>query len=155
MRDHRPKSANDLIGTSKLSAIQQHASEIASINHQLAPLLPKGTASFVRVANIRHGYLILEAASAAIKMKLDHERLHILSMLRQQGCARLVGIDVIINPSIYRNKHQENEDVKIKKREISPFAAEILNMVAANASPKIKQRLENIAKLANTEKTDK
>ncbi len=148
MRDHRPKSASDLIESGKLSAIQQHASELAKLNALLKPLLPKGTEAFVRVANIRQGFVILEAASAAIKMKLDYERLHILSALRRQGFARVVGIEVTINPEIYRSADSKNETEEKANREISPFAAEMLTMTASHASPKVKQRLENIANLA-------
>lgn len=156
MRDHRPKSASDLMGSSKLSSIQQHATELAQLNALLKPLLPKGTAPLVRVANLRQGFLMLEAASAAIKMKLDYERLAILSELRRQGFARLSGIEVTINPAIYRDDQAtKDSDEKVKMREVSPFTAEILTAVASHASPKVKQRLEAIAKLAKENNKNK
>lgn len=149
MRDHRPKSTTDLLASSKLQAIQKHASELANLNQILKPYLPKGTEALIRVANIRHGCLMLEVASAAIKMKIEYERLAILSALRKQGFARLIGIDIKINPEIYRSiDRKQKSESNTRSREISSMTAEMLTMVASHASPKVKQRLENIAKLA-------
>ncbi|NCO46546.1 MAG: DUF721 domain-containing protein, partial [Vibrio sp.] len=104
MRDHRPTLTKELISDSSLKKIQQHATEILALNKVLNKLLPKGTADHVRAANVRGGHLIVEVASASIKMKLDYDRLHILNQLRNQGFAKLISIELKINPALYRNR---------------------------------------------------
>ncbi len=85
MRDHRPTLTSDLVGKSRLGNIQQHAESILAIQKALAPMLPRGTEKHCRVANIRGGFLIIEVASAAIRHKLNFERLNILNQLRSQA----------------------------------------------------------------------
>ncbi|MDW6018000.1 DciA family protein [Vibrio plantisponsor] len=150
MRDHRPTSTDELIESSRLSKLQQHAKEIIQINLILQTLLPKGIEPHIRAANVRGGHLVLEAASASIKMKVDYERLNILNQLRNQGFGKLISIEIKINPAIYRTQKGSIKDQKeaIPRPPLSENAASSLLMVAQNANPKVKQRLENIAKLA-------
>ncbi len=150
MRDHRPTDASELIESSRLSKIQQHAQEIIEINLILQTLLPKGIQPHVRAANLRGGHLVLEAASGSIKMKVDYDRLNILNKLRNKGFGKLISIEIKINPAIYRTKTGERSDQKeaIPRPPLSENAASALLMVAQNANPKVKKRLENIAKLA-------
>ncbi|OEE77153.1 DUF721 domain-containing protein [Vibrio ordalii] len=148
MRDHRPTLTKELISDSSLKKIQQHATEILALNKVLNKLLPKGTADHVRAANIRGGHLIVEVASASIKMKLDYDRLHILNQLRNQGFAKLISIDLKINPALYRNRGMKEEKETVARAPLSENTAQALLMVASSASPKVKKRLENLAKLA-------
>jgi hypothetical protein len=151
MRDHRPTLANDLIAHSQFSEISKHAQQINQLNDLVKQTLSVGMRDFVRVANIRDGYLMLEVASASLKMKLGYERLNILNQLRSQGFSRLVSIEIKINPDIYRTSKQ-NDTAKSTSppRQVSNVAADLLNMVAQGASPKVRKRLENIANLAKT-----
>ncbi|WCP66564.1 DciA family protein [Vibrio tubiashii] len=147
MRDHRPTLGDEIIGDSRLSQLQQHAKEIMLINKELKSILPRGTEDHCRVANIRDNQLILEVASAGIKMKIDYERLSILNQLRSKGFARLIAVSVQINPELYRSKNRSED--KAKPRDpISGTAAQYLEMIATGASPKVKARLESLAKLA-------
>jgi len=150
MRDHRPTSTDELIESSRLSKLQQHAKEIIQINLILQSILPKGIEQHIRAANIRGGHLVLEAASASIKMKVDYDRLNILNQLRNQGFGKLISIEIKINPAIYRSKQGGNEERKeaIPRPPLSESAASNLMMIAQNAPPKVRERLENIAKLA-------
>ncbi|MDW6001732.1 DUF721 domain-containing protein [Vibrio mangrovi] len=153
MRDHRPTAANELISHSKLKEIQKHAESINQLSKIILPLLPMGTQSYVRVANLRRGHLVLEVASAAIKMKVDYERLQILNHLRSQGFAHLISIDVVINPSIYRTPSSPaDKQTTPNPRIISSQTADILKCIADHASPKVRKRLENIAHLAKNKK---
>ncbi|MEF1288378.1 DUF721 domain-containing protein [Vibrio sp. M260118] len=148
MRDHRPTLGDEIIADSALSRMQQHAKEISLLNKELKSILPRGTEDHCRVANIRENQLIIEVASASIKMKLDYERLNILNQLRSKGFARLIAITLQINPELYRAK--ERKDQQAKPRDpISETAAQYLEMIASGASPKVKARLESLAKLAN------
>ncbi|HAS6348216.1 TPA: DUF721 domain-containing protein [Vibrio vulnificus] len=149
MRDHRPTSTQELIDNSSLQKIQHHASEILALNKMLAELLPKGTAQHCRAANLRQGCLILDVASAAIKMKIDYERLTILNALRAKGFAKLMGIEVRINPGLYRDKDPKDHK---KRPPISENAAKALTMIADIAPPKVKARLERIAAMAEKKK---
>ncbi|WP_047691567.1 DUF721 domain-containing protein [Vibrio sp. ZOR0018] len=148
MRDHRPTLTKELISDSSLKKIQQHATEILALNKVLNKLLPKGTADHVRAANVRGGHLIVEVASASIKMKLDYDRLHILNQLRNQGFAKLISIELKINPTLYRNRGMKEEKETVARPPLSENTAQALLMVASSASPKVKKRLENLAKLA-------
>ncbi|PRQ62925.1 DUF721 domain-containing protein [Vibrio sp. V01_P9A10T6] len=148
MRDHRPTLTKELISDSSLKKIQQHATEILALNKVLNKLLPKGTADHVRAANVRGGHLIVEVASASIKMKLDYDRLHILNQLRNQGFAKLISIELKINPALYRNRGMKEEKEMVARPPLSENTAQALLMVASSASPKVKKRLENLAKLA-------
>jgi hypothetical protein len=148
MRDHRPTLTKELISDSSLKKIQQHATEILALNKVLNKLLPKGTADHVRAANVRGGHLIVEVASASIKMKLDYDRSHILNQLRNQGFAKLISIELKINPALYRNRGMKEEKETVARPPLSENTAQALLMVASSASPKVKKRLENLAKLA-------
>jgi len=149
MRDHRPTLGNDIIAESHFSKLQQHAQEIMTINKILKEILPKSAVNHCRAANVRDGQLVLEVASAAIKMTLNYDRLNILNQLRSNGFAGLIAIDVQINPELYK-VHASKQQAESKKRDpISETAADYLKMIASGASPKVKARLESLAKLAD------
>ncbi|SDG65401.1 hypothetical protein SAMN04488136_10194 [Vibrio xiamenensis] len=148
MRDHRPTLGNDIISQSRFAELQQQASEILKLNQDLRKILPRGTEDHCRAANIRDGQLILETASAAIKMKIDYDRLHILNQLRTLGYARLIAVTVVINPRLYEQKKSKDQQSAPRRDPISQNAADYLTMIAENASPKVKKRLEQLAKLA-------
>ncbi len=148
MRDHRPTLGNDIISQSRFAELQQQASEILKLNQDLRKILPRGTEDHCRAANIRDGQLILETASAAIKMKIDYDRLHILNQLRTLGYARLIAVTVVINPRLYEHKKSKDQQSAPRRDPISQNAADYLTMIAENASPKVKKRLEQLAKLA-------
>lgn len=97
MRDHRPTSTDDLIAESQFKKIQEHAGDILQLNQALQEILPKGTADHCRVANVRNGHLLIDVASASLKMKIDYDRLMILNKLRTQGYAKLMSVEVRIN----------------------------------------------------------
>ncbi|AUI85293.1 hypothetical protein BS333_02195 [Vibrio azureus] len=151
MRDHRPTLTDTLIAESQFKQIQQHAEEILQLNQALQAILPNGTADHCRVANIRHGQLLIDVSSAAIKMKINYDRMMILNKLRTQGYAKLISIDVRINPSLYRN-HASKEQ-KTKRPPLSQAAADSLLIIADVAPPKIQDRLKRLAAMAK--QTDK
>lgn len=151
MRDHRPTLTQDLIQGSAFGKIQSHTNEIIKINATLKEILPRGMAENCRAANLKGGHLLLEAASASIKMKIDYDRLNILSQLRAQGYARLISLEVKINPSIYQRLDQKSSEPK-KRPPISENAAAALLTLSDISTPKIKARLERIAKMAEKRK---
>ncbi|MGL4191138.1 DUF721 domain-containing protein [Vibrio misgurnus] len=152
MRDHRPTATDELIQASKLKQIQDHAKAILLINRQLQEILPKGLKSQVRAANVRGGNLVLEAASAAIKMKVDYERLHLLSQLRQNGFGHLITIEIRVNPDLYRQTLANTDAAPIteSRRQLSEHTAHVLLAIADHASDKVKKRLQSLAQLAQT-----
>jgi hypothetical protein len=83
-------------------------------------------------------------------MKLDYDRLYLLSQLRGQGFANLMSVEIKVNPSLYLNGQttEINEQSKARQPAVSDVAADYLRMVAQGAPDKIKKRLENIADLA-------
>ncbi|ROV61487.1 DUF721 domain-containing protein [Vibrio ponticus] len=149
MRDHRPTLGNEIISDSRFANLQKHAEEIMKINQLLKTILPKNTVDHCRVANLRDNHLVIEVASAAIMMKINYDRLNILNQLRSQGFARLIAVEVQINPDLYRVKTSAQPKQTKSRDPISDTAAEYLKTVAQNAPPKIKARLESLAQLAN------
>ncbi|HGF7509893.1 TPA: DUF721 domain-containing protein [Vibrio cholerae] len=156
MRDHRPTATDELIQASKLKQIQEHAKAILLINRQLQDILPKGLKTQVRAANVRGGNLVLEAASAALKMKVDYERLHILTQLRQNGFGHLISIEVRVNPELYRQSKITAEDARAAnpRPPLSEHAAHVLLAIADQASDKVKKRLQSLARLAKANQKD-
>ncbi|EJL7977566.1 TPA: DUF721 domain-containing protein [Vibrio cholerae] len=156
MRDHRPTATDELIQASKLKQIQEHAKAILLINRQLQEILPKGLKTQVRAANVRGGNLVLEAASAALKMKVDYERLHILTQLRQNGFGHLISIEVRVNPELYRQSKITSEDALAAnpRPPLSEHAAHVLLAIADQASDKVKKRLQSLARLAKANQKD-
>lgn len=146
MRDHRPTSTSDIAGSDALKKIQEKAQEILALQQLINSILPPGVEAHCRVANIENNLLIIEAASAAVKMRLDYDRLNILNQARQSGYGRLMGIEVKINPEIYRQRQQK--EFRPKREPISENAANNLLHIAANAPDKVKRRLERIAQLS-------
>ncbi|MGL6261598.1 DUF721 domain-containing protein [Vibrio sp. WXL103] len=146
MRDHRPTSTSEIASSDTLKKIQDKAQQILAVQQMIKTILPKGVEDHCRVANIDDNVLIIEAASAAVKMRLDYDRLNILNQARHLGYARLMAIEVKINPEIYRQRHQA--PVAKKREPISESAANNLMHIAANAPDKVRIRLERIAQLS-------
>ncbi len=147
MRDHRPTLGNEIISQSRFAELQKQAAEILKLNQDLRKILPRGTEDHCRAANIREGQLIIEVASAAIKMKIDYDRLNLLSQLRSLGYPRLIAVTVVINPRLYAQKPPRAEE-RPAREPISQNAADYLTMIATNAHPKVKARLESLASMA-------
>lgn len=152
MRDHRPKLTQDLIGNSQLKAFSQHVSEILSINKALKTILPKNLQTHCRAANVRQSQLLIEVANASFQMKLNYERIRILSELRATGFSRLVGIEFKVNPDLYRGDAIKESKKSYKQHALSEEAAQSILMVADFAPPKLKQRMESLARLAQANK---
>ena len=150
MRDHRPTATTELIDGSRFKKLQEHAGEILMINQALKQILPRGTEDHIRAANIRHGQLVIEAASAGLKMKIERDRLNILNQLRNHGFAKLISIEIRINPAIYRIQNNDAETRKEAKSRppISEDAAGYLLAVAEHAPDKIQKRLQRLADMA-------
>ena len=149
MRDHRPTLGDEIIAESRFSQLQKHAEEIMMINKELKTILPRGTEDHCRVANVRDGQLVIEVASAGIKMKIDYDRLMILNKLRTQGFAKLMSVEVRINPSLYRNRFQQDD--RPKRPPLTESAAKSLMTIADMAPPKIQERLKRLADMAEKE----
>ncbi|ODQ01639.1 DUF721 domain-containing protein [Salinivibrio sp. SS2] len=149
MRDHRPRSTLHLLESDN-NNIAQRAVELAKLNKLILALLPGETSKACRVANYREGVLVVEAGSAAWAMRLNYERQHLLSVLRQKGLASLTTIEVKINPALAAV--DKEEDAATPTRHLSKASGELLHELGQCASPKLKARLEALAKLATDTK---
>ncbi|MGO1191665.1 MAG: DUF721 domain-containing protein, partial [Vibrio casei] len=85
-------------------------------------------------------------------MKLNYERIRILSELRSAGFSKLVGIEFKVNPDLYRAESVKEKKKIYKYHELSQDAAHSMLMLSELASPKLKLRLESLARLANKPK---
>lgn len=154
MRDHRPKLTQDWISGTQLKAFSEHVSEILSINEVLKNILPPSMIKHCRAANVRHSQLLIEVANASIQMKLNYERIRILSELRSAGFSRLVGLEFKINPELYSGPVIKEDEPTYKQHALSEEAAQSILMVADFAPPKLQKRLKSLAQLAQ-KKTSK
>ncbi|SIO05778.1 DUF721 domain-containing protein [Salinivibrio sp. ES.052] len=149
MRDHRPRSTLHLL-ESDPNNIAQRAVELAKLNTLILSLLPGETSKACRVANYRDGVLVVEVGSAAWAMRLNYERQHLLSVLRKKGLASLTTIEVKINPALAAVDRKD--DKKVASRHLSQASGELLRALGESASPKLKTRLNALAKLAADQK---
>lgn len=154
MRDHRPKLTQDLIADSSLKKFTQHVSEILAINAALKTIISPSMLGYCRAANVRQSQLLIEVANASLQMKLNYERIRILSELRAAGFSKLVGIEFKVNPDLYRAESVKEKKKTYKSHELSQDAAHSMLMLSELASPKLKRRLESLARLANKSKSN-
>ncbi|HBV75158.1 MULTISPECIES: DUF721 domain-containing protein [Vibrio] len=152
MRDHRPKLTQNLIEDSSLKKFTQHVSEILAINAALKTIISPNMLDYCRAANVRQSQLLIEVANASLQMKLNYERIRILSELRSAGFSKLVGIEFKVNPDLYRAESVKEKKKIYKYHELSQDAAHSMLMLSELASPKLKLRLESLARLANKPK---
>lgn len=147
MRDHRPTESSQLLAQQGLQGIQQRSKDILALQQALQQCLPAHTAKLCRAANLRDGQAIVEVASASLKMKLNYDRLRIISALRQQGYPHLTGLEISINPDIYAQSDTKERAPKAtkKRRPMSAQTAQMLSELAETASPKLKAQLQKLA----------
>jgi hypothetical protein len=74
----------------------------------------------------------------------------ILNKLRTQGYAKLISVDVRINPSLYRNRYEQDD--RPKRPPLTESAAKSLMIIADMAPPKIQERLKRLADMADKSK---
>ncbi|MFV0574402.1 MAG: DUF721 domain-containing protein [Vibrio sp.] len=148
MRDHRPESTQDLMQSSKMDRFSQHVGEIIKINDALKKILPVSLQPHCRAANVRNNQLLIEVATASFQIKLNYDRIRILSELRSSGFSKLISIEFKINPDLYVAKQADVKKKITYMNTLSEGSAESILTLTDFASPKLKQRLESLAKLA-------
>ncbi|NKI75254.1 DUF721 domain-containing protein [Dickeya sp. CFBP 2040] len=172
MRDNRPQSLESFFdgasqtGSGPLHDIQQRALALLKLNRAVHALLPTALRPYCRVANYRHGLLVLETASANWLMRLRYEQPALLSALRAQILPSLAAIDIRINPALAAKMHENekthaakavneaNEKTTTTTRILSTQSAEILKGLAEQSPERLQKILKRLASLAgeNTSK---
>ncbi|PWC16870.1 DUF721 domain-containing protein [Brenneria corticis] len=173
MRDSRPQSLESLFdsasgaGTGPLRDVQQRAIALLKLNRAVRGLLPAQLHPWCRVANYRHGLLVLETANANWLMRLRYEQPALLSALRAQILPSLASIDIRINPALAAKGHEivkksaigtpDKEEEAKPFRQLSEQSAEILRGLAGQSPEKLRRILERLASLAGegTSKTSR
>ncbi|UJR55790.1 DUF721 domain-containing protein [Dickeya zeae] len=169
MRDNRPQSLESFFdgasqtGSGPLHDIQQRALALLKLNRAVHALLPTALRPYCRVANYRHGLLVLETASANWLMRLRYEQPALLSALRAQILPSLAAIDIRINPVLAAKIHENEKTPAIAStdtttstttRILSAQSAEILKGLAEQSPERLQKILKRLASLAgeNTSK---
>ncbi|MBD1576875.1 DUF721 domain-containing protein [Vibrio sp. S11_S32] len=148
MRDHRPTLTKDLFTDPRMNQFNQHVSDILAINKTLQSILAPAFRPHCRAANIKNSQLLIEVANASLQMKLNYDRIHILSQLRANGFSKLSGIEFKVNPDLYRAEPiNEKSAPPYQPTGLSESAAQSILMIADLASPKLKRQIERLAKL--------
>ncbi|QOL15917.1 DUF721 domain-containing protein [Dickeya dianthicola] len=163
MRDNRPQSLESFFdgasktGSGPLHDIQQRALALLKLNRAVHALLPTALRSYCRVANYRHGLLILETAGANWLMRLRYEQPALLSALRAQILPSLAAIDIRINPALAAKMHENekthniaptDETVMATTRILSTQSAELLKGLAEQSPERLQKILKRLASLA-------
>ncbi|NIG98516.1 MAG: DUF721 domain-containing protein [Serratia symbiotica] len=157
MRDSRPQLLDvlfdDALTTNKapLHNIQQHALALLKLNHAVKSLLPDQLHLWCRVANVRQGILVLEAANASWMMRLRYEQPMLLSTIRVQILPSLSSIDIRINPGLMANGEHRvkntQQDASLR-RHLSQESARAVMGLANHSTEKLRKILEKLAALA-------
>lgn len=157
MRDSRPQLLDvlfdDALTADKapLHNVQQHALALFKLNRAVKSLLPAQLHLWCRVANVRQGILVLEAANASWMMRLRYEQPILLSTLRAQILPSLSSIDIRINPGLMANGEHRVKNTRQAaslRRHLSQESARAV-MGLVNRSPeKLRKILEQLAALA-------
>ncbi len=147
MRDHRPQLTEALFANNRFSDIQKKATALARFNIILGDILPPESQQHCRVANYRQGSLVIETSSPSWKMRINYDRLRVISQFRQHGLPSLTNIEVVINPELGRGINTINTIKKevYKERVISKVAASSILAVSEIATPKLKELMKKIA----------
>ncbi|WP_413111104.1 DUF721 domain-containing protein [Thaumasiovibrio sp. DFM-14] len=147
MRDHRPKSADSLLDSGKLTNITQRAVLLEQLGKKVQACLSPALAEQVRIANYRQSILVLEVATPAWAQRLNFERYALMSELRRHDLPQLSSIEVKVNPTLAQQPHRRNNSDKpdIEQVPISETAAEYLSAIAEHAPDGIKMRLKRLA----------
>ncbi|MGL4860609.1 MAG: DUF721 domain-containing protein [Enterobacteriaceae bacterium] len=164
MRNSRPQPLESLFSdTRQLQQIQRQASVLNKLNRAVRALLPAPLRQGCRVANYRHGVLILEVASGSQQLRLRYAQGELLSALRGEILPSLASIDIRINPQLMldRIENRQNDpsgssqqEGNRTKRQLSHDSAERLRAVAEHGSPQLRQRLYHLASLAGESASD-
>ncbi|CDG47253.1 DUF721 domain-containing protein [Serratia symbiotica] len=157
MRDSRPQLL-DVLFDDALTAdkapqhnVQQHALALLKLNRAVKSLLPAQLHLWCRVANIRQGILVLEAANASWMMRLRYEQPMLLSTLRAQILPSLSSIDIRINPGLMANgehRVKNTQQAAPLRRHLSQESARAVMGLANHSPEKLRKILEQLAALA-------
>jgi len=133
-----------------LHNVQQHALALLKLNRAVKGFLPAQLHLWCRVANVRQGILVLEAANASWMMRLRYEQPMLLSTLREQILPSLSSIDIRINPGLMANgEHQvKNTQQAAPLRHLSQESAMALRRLANRSPEKLRNIFERLAALA-------
>ncbi|SNC58993.1 DUF721 domain-containing protein [Sodalis endosymbiont of Henestaris halophilus] len=142
-----------------LSQIKQQAIMLLKLNRMVNALLPAPMRPSCRVANFRHGMLVLETANASWQMRLRYEQPQLLSKLRTQILPSLSCIDIRINPNLAKTQaltaQKNDNDWQLYRQlcgentwHLSLQSAAFIRHVSASSEGKLKNALERLADLA-------
>ncbi|CAH0534443.1 hypothetical protein VST7929_02375 [Vibrio stylophorae] len=149
MRDHRPTKTNQLLQHTLTGQFQRHLHELQEIQQWLDTQITSIPSAHWRLANYRQHWLFLEVSSAAMKYRLNGQKMQIQTAMRQH-LPQLMGIEIQINPAL--NKQTEHPSAVMKKStppKVSHAMAQQLTQFADVLPEKIAERLKKIAALAS------
>jgi hypothetical protein len=142
----------------KLNAYGEKSQEMAKLQqcleNAIGPVLSKKS----RVANYRHGTLVIETASATLATRLNYLKMEILSQFRQAGMVDCAQVKITTNPDAQQRLTppsvlNKTESTTGNKRQMSSQTAQQLQELAKNAPPSLQTKLLKLATHAQT--TDK
>ncbi|NIG62617.1 MAG: DUF721 domain-containing protein [Serratia symbiotica] len=159
MRDSRPQLLDvlfdDPLTADKLQLhnVQQQALALLKLNRAVKNLLPAQLHPWCRVANVRQGILVLEAANASWMMRLRYEQPILLSKLQAQILPSLSSINIRINPGLMANgehRIKNTQQAAPLRRHLSQESARAVMGLANHSPEKLRKILEQLAALAGS-----
>ncbi|WP_192813377.1 DUF721 domain-containing protein [Gallaecimonas xiamenensis] len=153
MSDH-PSSLEHLLGQSLsgLAELSRKASRLNALQQAYQQQVQGPLAKHSRVANLRSGILVIEAASAAWLSQLRLQRSLLLSQMRQIDPS-LTSLEFGINPGLAKAE-KLTPQYSPNKRTISSRTAKELNALADSTEGKLSESLKRLAALSERRQKD-
>lgn len=144
-RSDKPNSLKQTFAkNNQLQGLQDRVSLIRRLNSHLTKLLGDTIAKNCRIGNLDRNQIYIECANSTVSMRVQYQKMIILTEFQQNFVPDLKSIEIKINPDLVKVE----KVVKIENKPMPIKAAGYLNEVAENAPDSLKKKLQNLANLA-------
>ncbi|MBT1446499.1 DUF721 domain-containing protein [Shewanella sp. JM162201] len=128
-----------------LPDIAEKAELLNNLDQMLKQMVSGPVAEQLKVANLRHGTLVIETTTASWAARINFQKPMLLKQLQAETLPMLTAIEVKVNPALaqYRPKTQVNTN------QLSETAAAHIEALAEHTPGSLGQKLKRLAALAS------
>lgn len=127
------------------SSVAKRAYDLFQLNEQASRLLPQELSGHYRLAAASQHDVTILVDSAALSMRMQFEKQHLLIQLQQQFPG-LQNIHVKITPALASNSQPGGFTSPFKPRVMSKKSALLLEEIAENAPPELQKQLRRLSR---------
>lgn len=131
--------------TGTLPDIAEKAELLNNLDHIVKQMVSGPVAEQLKVANLRHGTLVIETATAAWAARINFQKPMLLKQLQAETLPMLTAIDVKVNPALA----QYQPKTPINTNQLSETAAAHIEALAEHTEGSLGQKLKRLAALAS------